>query len=54
MTRSGLLSKCLVWFDKEELRLAKDDKTRTLNWVDVDRRDKLKFKVEQHCPAVWD
>jgi Zn-finger nucleic acid-binding protein len=48
--------KCLgVWFDKEELRLAKDDKDKTLNWVDVDLwRDKLKFKVSQgdkHCPV---
>ena len=48
--------KCLgIWFDKDELRLAKDDKDKNLNWVDVDLwRDKLKFKVSQgnkKCPA---
>ena len=39
--------KCLgIWFDKNELRLAKDDKDKELNWVDIDLwRDKLKFKV---------
>ena len=48
--------KCLgVWFDKDELRLAKDDKDKNLNWVDVDLwRDKKKFKVShsnRHCPV---
>lgn len=48
--------KCLgIWFDKDELRLAKDDKDKQLNWVDVDLwRDKAKFKVSRvakHCPA---
>ena len=39
--------KCLgIWFDKDELRLAKDDKDKDLNWLDVDLwRDKSKFKV---------
>ncbi len=48
--------KCLgVWFDKDELRLSKDDKDKNLNWVDVDLwRDKKKFKVaysNRHCPV---
>jgi len=48
--------KCLgVWFDKNELALAKDDKDEKLNWVDVDLwRDKLKFKVShgnRACPV---
>ena len=48
--------KCLgMWFDKDELRLAKDDKDKNLNWVDVDLwRDKSKFHVargQKHCPV---
>ena len=48
--------KCLgIWFDKDELRLAKDDKDKNLNWVDVDLwRDKSKFKVlriSKYCPV---
>jgi hypothetical protein len=48
--------KCLgIWFDKDELRLAKDDKDNKLNWLDVDLwRDKLKFHVSRsgrHCPV---
>jgi len=48
--------KCLgVWFDKDELRLAKDDKDEQLNWLDVDLwRDKNKFHVsrgDKHCPV---
>jgi len=47
--------KCLgIWFDKDELRLAKDNKDEQLNWVDVDLwRDKLKFHIahgDKHCP----
>lgn len=47
--------RCLgIWFDKDELRLAKDDKDKQLNWVDVDLwRDKGKFQVSQGnkmCP----
>lgn len=47
--------KCLgIWFDKDELRLAKDEKDKDLNWVDVDLwRDKKKFVVShmaKHCP----
>jgi uncharacterized protein len=48
--------KCLgIWFDKDELRLAKDEKDKTLNWVDVDLwRDRLKFnavKISKFCPV---
>ena len=48
--------KCLgIWFDIDELRMAKDDKDKNLNWVDVDLwREKSKFKVsrqDKHCPA---
>jgi Zn-finger nucleic acid-binding protein len=48
--------KCLgMWFDRDELRLAKDDKDKELNWVDVDLwRDKTKFHVshgDKHCPV---
>jgi len=48
--------KCLgIWFDKDELRLAKDDKDKQLNWVDVDLwRDKARFHVSKgnkHCPV---
>ncbi len=47
---------CLgIWFDKDELRLAKDDKDKQLNWVDVDLwRDKGRFNVskgDKHCPV---
>ncbi len=48
--------KCLgMWFDKDELRQAKDDKDAQLNWVDVDLwRDKSRFEVvhgNKHCPV---
>jgi len=48
--------KCLgIWFDKDELRLAKDDKDEQLKWADVDLwRDKHKFKISRgikHCPV---
>jgi Zn-finger nucleic acid-binding protein len=48
--------KCLgIWFDKDELRLAKDDKDKKLNWLDVDLwRDKSKFSVSRgnkQCPV---
>jgi uncharacterized protein len=48
--------KCLgIWFDKDELRLAKDDKDKQLNWVDVDLwREKEKFHVsrgDKQCPV---
>lgn len=48
--------KCLgVWFDKDELRFAKDARDRQLNWLDFDLwRDKSKFKVLHsniHCPV---
>ena len=44
-----------IWFDKDELRLSKDDKDKRLNWVDVDLwRDKARFHVsrgDKHCPV---
>jgi hypothetical protein len=48
--------KCLgMWFDKDELRLSKDDKDEQLNWLDVDLwRDKKKFQALQifkYCPS---
>jgi len=48
--------KCLgIWFDKDELRLAKDEKDKNLNWLDFDIwRDKAKFQVSRtnkHCPV---
>lgn len=48
--------KCLgMWFDKNELGLAKDDKDKELNWLDIDLwRDKLRFKtvrVSKFCPV---
>lgn len=47
--------KCLgMWFDKDELRLAKDDKDNDLKWIDFDIwRDKSKFQISKgakHCP----
>ena len=49
--------KCLgMWFDKDELRRAKDARDKQLNWLDVDLwRDKAKFRVngypDKHCPV---
>jgi len=48
--------RCLgIWFDKDELRLAKDFRDEKINWVDVDLwRDKGNFSVshsKKHCPA---
>lgn len=44
-----------IWFDKDELRMAKDEKDKQLNWVDVDLwRDKGKFHLsrsDKHCPV---
>jgi Zn-finger nucleic acid-binding protein len=47
---------CLgVWFDKDELRYAKDDRDAQLNWLDFDLwRDKSRFKfagLHKRCPA---
>ncbi len=48
--------RCLgIWFDNDELRLAKDDKDKQINWLDVDLwRDKSKFEISRsnkHCPV---
>ena len=47
---------CLgVWFDSDELRLAKDDKDKQLNWIDFDVwRGKSKFVIspsDKRCPV---
>ena len=47
---------CLgIWFDKDELALAKNDTDKELNWVDFDLwRDKGRFSVMQidkRCPV---
>ena len=47
---------CLgIWFDKDELRLAKDKKDEQLNWLDFDIwRDKKKFSMQninKRCPV---
>lgn len=48
--------KCLgIWFDSDELRLAKDNADEKLNWLDVDLwRDRMKFKISKgikRCPV---
>ena len=48
--------RCLgLWFEKDELRQAKDDKTPALNWLDVDLwADKKKLRVsfsDKKCPS---
>lgn len=47
---------CLgIWFDNDELRLAKDEKDKQLNWLDIDLwRDKAKFEISssfRYCPV---
>lgn len=47
---------CLgVWFEQDELRWAKDEKDKQLNWLDVDLwRDKGKFEISRSrrvCPS---
>jgi len=47
--------KCLgLWFDKDELRIAKDEKDESLRWLDVDLfHDQKKFnlrKDKKFCP----
>jgi len=49
-------SKCLgIWFGKDELRQAKDDKDDDLKWLDIDLwQNEKKFKISQDkavCPA---
>lgn len=48
--------KCLgMWFDKDELTMAKNSKDDKINWVDVDLwRDKAKFQLsngDKPCPV---
>ena len=47
--------KCLgLWFEQDELRQAKDEKDRDLNWLDIDLwKDKAKLKIGRSprlCP----
>lgn len=47
--------RCLgLWFEEDELRQAKDEKDKDLNWLDIDLwKEKGKFKVEvgnKICP----
>ncbi len=47
---------CLgIWFEKDEFRTSKDEKEKTLNWLDVDLWDKEdKFRIskeEKQCPS---
>ena len=49
-------SKCLgLWFEEDELRLAKDKKDETLNWLDIDLwKYKSKLKISRDsilCPS---
>lgn len=49
-------SECLgLWFEKDELRQAKDEKDKELNWLDIDLwQDKAKFKIapgQKLCPS---
>ena len=55
-TEVDYCSQCLgLWFDQEELRLAKDDKDKNLNWLDIDLwEDEKSFKVSRGtvpCPS---
>lgn len=48
--------KCLgLWFEEEELRLAKDKKDESLNWLDIDLwKERKKFKIsrgQKLCPS---
>jgi Zn-finger nucleic acid-binding protein len=48
-------SKCLgFWFEEDELRLAKDNKDKDLNWLDIDLwQNESKFKIaccRKICP----
>lgn len=48
--------KCLgIFFEENELRLAKDEKDKNLNWLDIDLwKEKAKFKIsptQRLCPA---
>ncbi|MCD6233086.1 zf-TFIIB domain-containing protein [bacterium] len=47
--------KCLgLWFDKDELRQAKDKKDKDLNWLDIDLwKDETQFRIsplQKICP----
>lgn len=55
-TEINYCSSCLgLWFEKDELRQAKDAKDEQLNWLDIDLwKDKTKFRVspgQTLCPS---
>ena len=48
--------KCLgLWFEEDELRMAKDKKDENLNWLDIDLwKERKKFKIskgQKLCPS---
>ena len=48
--------KCLgLWFEEDELRMAKDEKDKQINWLDIDLwQDRTKFKInrgQKLCPS---
>jgi Zn-finger nucleic acid-binding protein len=54
-TEVDYCSKCLgLWFDRDELRQAKDEKDKDLNWLDIDLwKEEAKFKISKDkkiCP----
>ena len=49
-------SECLgLWFEEDELRIAKDERDKNINWLDIDLwQDKSKFKIasgQKLCPS---
>lgn len=49
---------CLgLWFERDELRQAKDEKDKELNWLDIDLwQEKKKFKISEGikmCPSCF-
>lgn len=54
-TEVDYCSQCLgLWFNADELRQAKDEKDKNLNWLDIDLwQDETKFKIAEDkkiCP----
>lgn len=50
--------RCLgLWFEQDELRQAKDEKDKDLNWLDIDLwKNEAKFKISQGqkvCPGCF-
>jgi len=54
-TEVDFCSKCVgIWFEEDELRMAKDNRDKNLNWVDIDLwKDQKKFRISRGnrlCP----